>query len=210
MWRPASIFTLLLLCPSLQWSSICECVSVWVCWSSAGGVAGCVSVIFVCLFVIVEVEWGQRGGGGDEELTAAWQRKNTSEGVRRLKGFFFLKLISHFEAPRVAMWIFHLIPVAILLRPFCVSLCISAFNLSHNMDCRWSFGEICLSSSCNSKWKKHPAAGSAKKIMFNCIDPQRNIFLLCLAHAPFGRVDPCQIIESWIFWSRGQSVSPGS
>lgn len=35
-------------------SSICERASV--CWSSGGGVVGCVYVIFVCLFVIVEVE----------------------------------------------------------------------------------------------------------------------------------------------------------
>lgn len=59
----------------------------------------------VCVLAIVVVEWGQRGGG-NEELTAAWQRKrNTSEGVRRLKGFseahksFPSAPCSRFDAP---------------------------------------------------------------------------------------------------------------
>lgn len=61
----------------------------------------CVSVIFVCLFLIVGVEWGQ-WGGGDEELTGAWQRKNTSEGVRRLlwaHKSFWSSLCGHVDIP---------------------------------------------------------------------------------------------------------------
>lgn len=104
-----------------------------------------------------------------------WQQLDRDETHLKVRDDLkvFLKLISHSEAPCAVMWMFHLIPVAIFLRPFCVSyvICLTHCGL-YKMFVWGEFGCI---------------------IKTVCFDQATTINCRIIS-----RVRHCQIISKWI------------
>lgn len=101
----------------------------------------------------------------------------------------FLKLISHFEAPRVATWIIHLIPVA---RISAAILCLAMQPVDFNSDairergsCLFGGNLLAISkqraaSSC--KWL--PGVESARNDVTLHWSTNKRIYLLCFVRGP--------------------------